>query len=183
MRKAGRANGSNSMRNKWPMLLVGAVLFCCLVSSVAAHRSAHLATVAPAPKRLKIALSCLFAAQFMRQYNFTPLGFKEGDWIWVRYHVGTIPGIEATPRAYNIVIYSRDDKSGFVLDAEPNSLDGFTATRNDYSLRKKRKLWYVIEGEGGFRDYEAVERLVNRLSSQPRYRVQLLPGGKECDSD
>jgi hypothetical protein len=163
--------------------IVTAVLFCSISPNLFASTTKHIEAVS-APERLQMAVSCLFSAKWMRDYFFSSFGgFKEGNWIWVRYQVGAIPGDVPVPGVYYVMVYSRDGRHGFLLETPPNSLGGFTATANDYTLEKTHGRWHVLEGEGGFRDYQVVERWVNHISGQPRYRVQLLPGGKECDSD
>lgn len=169
---------------KLPALAKAIALFCSVVSSVIVANAVHSAKPIIVSKSLQMAVGCLYSASWMRKYFFTSFGgFKEGEAISVRYNLGTISGTERTPGAYNVLFYSKDGKHAFLLDAEPNSRGGFFASENDYTLRQQGSKWHVIEGEGGFRDYEAVERLVNRMSSQPLYRVQLIPDGKECGSD
>lgn len=171
-------------RMKRVAMMTGATALLCLVAlSMFVQGDARSAEATLAPRRLQMAVGCLFATEWMRNYSFTSFGYKKSDWILVRYHVGTIPGDGPTPGAFNVMVYSRDGRYGFLLEAAPNNRGGFFASQNDYSLRKTHGRWHVIEGEGGYRDYEVVERWVNSISGQPYYRVQLLPGGKECSSD
>lgn len=157
-----------------------AVCVCFVVTSAFALTEARPTNSVVVHKRLQMAVTCLFSAKWMRHYFFMSFGrFNEGDWVSARYYVGTIPGMGPTPGAYKILFYAKDGKHAFLLDAEPNGRGGFFASQNDYTLKKNSR-WRVIEGEGGDRDYEAIERLVSRMLRQPVYRVQLLTGGKEC---
>jgi hypothetical protein len=133
-----------------------------------------------APPRLQKAIGCLVAADYIQQYGLKPTGIRVGDLVWVRYGIGSIPGIGGTPGLWNIIIYSQNGQRATLLFADPNHRAGFEAIRNGYNLVKHGSRWAASGGEGGFRDYEAVGRYATVLSRRSRYRVRLLPGGPEC---
>jgi hypothetical protein len=136
-----------------------------------------------APLRLRTAIGCLVEADYVRHYDLEPNGLKVGELVWVRYGVGSIPGIGGTPGLWNIVVYSGNGQRGILLFAGPNQRGGFEAVRNGYDLVRHRSLWIASGGQGGFRLYEAVGRYVTHLSRQPRYRVRLRPGNSECTQE
>jgi hypothetical protein len=113
-----------------PML----VLFTLLVSAFRAH--CGQADKKPAPALLKKVIGCLFAADYVRKYELEPLGLKESDWVWVRYHVGSVPGMSPTPGEIYVVLYSSDSQKGVLLLALPNNAGGFEALRNAYQLTR-----------------------------------------------
>ncbi len=135
------------------------------------------------PPRLTKAVGCLVAADYVRRYDLRWIGLKVGDIGWVRYRIGSIPGIGGTPGLWHVIVYSRDSQRGVLLLADPNRRGGFVAIRNGYRLTKRNSRWSASYGNGGFRDYEAIGRYVTALSRLPRYRVPLVPGGSECTLD
>lgn len=138
---------------------------------------------AVAPVQLRRAVGCLVAADYVQQYGLKTIGLRVGDTVWIRYGIGSIPGIGGTPGVWNIVIYSRSGRRGTLLFADPNSKGGFEAIRNGYDLRKQDSHWSASNGEGGFYDYRAIGRYATVLSHEPRYHVTLAPGGPECTRD
>lgn len=134
------------------------------------------------PGRLKEAIGCLVAAKFIRKYGLKYVGLKVGEWAWVGYRIGSIPGIGGTPGVFNVMFYSSSRKRGILLFATPNDRKGFDAIYNGYHLHKHGSMWTADYGNGGFHLYENVSRFVTKLSKAPRYRVLLTPGGRECGS-
>lgn len=145
-----------------------------------AAQSQRPAKTAPVPAVLKKAVSCLVSAGYVREFSLKPLGLKEGDWAWVRYYVGSVPGMDPTPNEYYVAVYARGGRRGELLEALPNSRRGFEAVRNGYRLWRTGDRWSADEGQGGYVDYQAFGRLATRLAAQPRYWVHLVPGGQEC---
>lgn len=142
---------------------------------------AHAGT---APLRLKEAVSCLVAAGYIRKYGLPYVGLKVGEWAWVRYSVGSIPGIGDTPGVFNVVLYSRDRNRGILLFADLGDKDSFLAVYNGYHLYRHGSSWSADYGNGGFHLYEAVGKFVTTLSrSSPLYRILLTPGGRRCSTE
>jgi hypothetical protein len=181
LRNGKRVSGfaSPERRQAWCLAL------CLLILSIAplgAARQGKAGTEA-APKRLQTAVGCLVAARFVQQDDLTYLGLKVGDWAWARYRIGSLPGMEPTPGLFNVVLYSADGRSGMLLFADPNKQGGFEVILNAYRLHKHGSRWSADYGNGGYVLYEAIGRDVTALSSRPRYRVRLSPGGSECTQD
>lgn len=161
-----------------------ALLFVLLTAvQFAVAQKAASAPTEGAPKRLRRAIGCLVAAPFVQEYGLTPVKLKVGDWAWVRYHVGSIPGLSKTPGEYYIAVYAPDGNHGELLLAVPNNRGGFDAVRNGYYLTKDGLHWTADQGSGGYAVYDAVGRFATHLARQPRYRVQLVPGDSECTSE
>ena len=137
----------------------------------------------PAPAPLKKVIGCLFAADYVRKYDLEPLGLKESDWVWVRYHVGSVPRTSPTPGEFYVVVYSSDSQKGVLLLALPNKAGGFEALRNAYQLSRDQGHWTADEGNGGYVVYEAMGHFVTELFRQTRYRVRLESGGSECSTE
>lgn len=135
------------------------------------------------PKQLQKAIGCLVAASFVREYGLKPVKLKVGDWAWVRYHVGSIPGLSKTSGEFYVAVYDADDTQGELLLAVPDKRGGFDAVRNGYRLTKDGSSWTADEGSGGYVVYDAMGRFATHLAQQPRYHVQLLPGDSECTSE
>lgn len=135
------------------------------------------------PLRLKGAVNCLVKANFVRQYDLSYLGLKVGDWAWVRYQVGSISGVGDTPGVFNIVVYSPDGRKGMLLFADPGESGGFNAIMNAYHLHRHGSKWSADYGNGGYAMYKAIGKFVTELSHRPRYRIQLAPGGNECEAE
>ena len=135
------------------------------------------------PKELKQAIGCLVAAHFVKEYGLKPLKLEVGDWAWVRYHVGSIPGLSKTPGEVYVAVYAADGTHGTLLLAVPNHRGGFDAVRNGYYLSRHGSHWTADEGSGGYVVYDAIGRFATRLVRQPRYRVQLVPNDSDCTSD
>lgn len=158
-----------------------ALAFRCIVvgqaSTQGGKRNEHLV-----PPRLKEAIGCLVAADFIRKYGLKYVGLKVGDWVWVRYRIGSIPGIGGTSGVFNIIFYSSSGKRGILLFAIPNHRKGFDAIYNGYHLHRHGSTWTAGYGNGGFHLYEDVSRFVTKLSRAPRYRILLKVGGQECGS-
>ncbi len=135
------------------------------------------------PKQLQKAIGCLVAAPFVQEYGLKPVKLKVGDWAWVRYHVGSIPGMSETPGEFYVAVYGKDGSQGELLLAVPNKRGGFDAVRNGYYLTKHGSHWTADGGSGGYMDYDAIGRFATRLAQQPRYHVQFVPGDSECTSE
>lgn len=135
------------------------------------------------PKQLQKVIGCLVAASFVQKYGLKPLNLKVGDWAWVRYHVGSIPGLSKTPEEFYVAVYDADGTRGELLLAIPNKRGGFDAVRNGYRLTKDGSSWTADKGNGGYMLYDAMGRFATQLAQQPRYHVQLVPGDSECTRD
>lgn len=135
------------------------------------------------PKQLQKAVGCLVAAPFVQEYGLKPVKLKVGNWAWIRYHVGSIPGLPKTPGEFYVAVYSADGAHGELLLAIPNKRGGFDAVRNGYYLTKDGSHWTADEGSGGYVVYDAIGRFATHLAQQPRYHVQLVPGDSECTSE
>ncbi len=135
------------------------------------------------PKQLQKAIGCLVAAPFVQGYGLKPVKLKVGDWAWVRYHAGSIPGLPKTPGEFYVAVYSADGAHGELLLAIPNKRGGFDAVRNGYHLTKDGSHWTADEGSGGYVVYDAIGRFATHLAQQPRYHVHLVPGDSECTSE
>ncbi len=138
---------------------------------------------AKAPARLREAVGCLVATNFVQQDDLKHLGLKLGDWAWVRYQVGSISGLGDTQGQFNVAVYSADGRNGMLLFAEPNKQGSFDAILNAYRLHRSGSKWTADYGNGGYVLYEAVGRFATGLMHHPRYRIQLLPGGSGCTAD
>jgi len=140
------------------------------------------------PSILAKAIGCLVADKSVRLYGLDYLGLKVDDWAWARYTIGTIPGIEKTPRLVNVILYATDGNRGMLLFAYPNKHGSFDAVANGYRLEKRKVKWIpganwvAGYGNGGYVDYIAISRYATRLEQKPRYRVHLVPGGSNCGS-
>ncbi len=154
-----------------------------LLSSLGLRGGQNKARRMAAPPRLRKAIGCLVAADYVQQYGLKPIGLRVGDLAWVRYGIGSIPEIGGTPGLWNIIVYSQNAQRGALLFADPNRQGGFEAIRNGYNLVKHHSHWTASGGQGGFRLYEAVGRYVTALSAHSRYRVRLLPGNSECTQE
>jgi len=182
------ALASSGGRSHWVGVKRAAIFFVVLALSIpcitvgqvraqGAKANQHLA-----PPRLKEAIGCLVSADFIRKYGLKYVGLKVGEWAWVAYGVGSIPGIGGTPGMFNVIIFAPSGKRGVLLFANPNDGRGFDAIYNGYHLHKHGSTWTADYGNGGFHLYENVSRFVTKLSKIRRYKVLLAPGGKECGS-
>ncbi|MGI0135014.1 MAG: hypothetical protein ACREBW_08675 [Candidatus Micrarchaeaceae archaeon] len=135
-----------------------------------------------APKKLTEVVGCLVAADFVRKYDLSYLGFEVDDWAWARYSIGTIPGLEKTPKLVHVILYAANQHRGMLLLAYPNKRGSFDAILNAYRLERHGMKWIAGYGNGGYADYRAISKYVTRLEQQPRYRVHLVPGGPNCGS-
>ena len=162
------------------------ILVCILILSTlgsALHRvraNGDSVRVRAVPLRLKEAVGCLVAANYVRKYSLPYVDLKVGQWAWVRYSVGSIPGIGDTPGLFNVVFYSPAGNRGILLFADPRDRYSFLAIYNVYHLHRHGASWTADYGNGGFHLYEAVGRFVTRLSRSPLYRVLLTPDGERC---
>ena len=134
------------------------------------------------PTRLKAALECLVTADFVKA-DLKALGLNVGDVASVRYRSGSVPGMLPTPHQIQIAVYSRDQKRGWLLFAEPATGGGFVAIRNAYRLSRQQDKWEAEEGNGGLATYAAMGRLASTLFTSPAFRMQLSPGGGRCRVD
>lgn len=174
-----RSLDQHSMR---PLVMASLIVVLCLLPIWTGVQAAKTEK-GKVPFRLKAAMGCLVKADFVRQYDLNYLRLKMGDWAWVRYEVGSIPGIGGTPGLFNIVIYSPDGRMGMLLFADPDGSGGFNAIVNAYHLHRYGSKWSADYGNGGYVTYEAIGRFVTELSHRPRYRIQLAPGGNECKAE
>ena len=131
------------------------------------------------PERLKGAVGCLVAAEFV-EHDLASLGLHVGDEARVRFRVGSVPGMAPTPGQYYVAVYSADERHGWLLIADPNSGGGFSVVRNAYQLTRIDSVWRADEGNGGLATYGAMSRFASALFRGPRYRVPLLPRTKGC---
>lgn len=179
----GRIPASKSVAFRWIAFMTLLLLLADFDASgsIATQHSESKRTLAPS--RLRKAVACLVAADFVRQDDLKYLGLKVNDWAWVRLRIGSIPGIGDTPGTFNVVMYSSDPRKGMLLFANPNDRGGFEAILNAYHLYKHGSSWTADYGNGGYVTYEAIGRFVTTLSHDTRYRVHLLPGGAECTED
>ncbi len=166
-----------SRTRRGSMLALCFVLLIAVQSAVA--QKADSTTAEWVPKRLQEAIGCLVAAPFVQEYGLKPVKLKVGDWAWVRYHVGSIPGLSKTPGELYVAVYAADGTHGELLLAVPNKRGGFDAVRNGYYLTKHGSHWTADGGSGGYVVYDAIGRFAAHLAQQPRYHVQLVPGDSE----
>ena len=162
------------------LTLMLSALGCALYPARANGVAARAHTV---PVRLKEAVGCLIAADYIRRYALPFVDLKVGEWAWVRYAVGSLPGIGDTPGIFNVVFYSPAGNRGMLLFADPRDRDSFLAIYNGYHLRRHGASWTADYGNGGFHLYQAVGRFVTKLSRRPLYRVLLTPGGRRCRTE
>jgi len=128
-------------------------------------------------------MGCFVATDFIRKYDLEPLGLHKGDWAYVRYYIGSIPGMGSTPDEIHVAIYSADEKRGWLLLAVPNSQGGIEVIHNAYRLTKDDSGWTADEGNGGNATYRAMSRFATWLTTQPLYCVRLQPGKAGCTQD
>jgi len=120
------------------------------------------------------------AAGFV-QDKLKSLGLSVGDQAWVRFYVGSVPGMEPTPGLIHVFLYSDDKRHGLMLLADKNDAGGFVAVRNGYELTKQGSRWNADEGFGGVKTYEIMSRISTRVFlTKPRYRVRLQIGRVGC---
>lgn len=178
----GTIRCSLNQRSVSPLVMVFLFATLCLLPAWTAVQAARTEK-GKVPPRLKGAVGCLVKADFVRRYDLNYLGLKVGDWTWVRYQVGSIPEIGDTPGVFNIVVYSPDGRNGMLLFADPDENGGFNAIMNAYRLHRHGSKWSADYGNGGYVMYEAVGKFVTELSHSSRYRIQLAPGGNECNAE
>jgi hypothetical protein len=108
--------------------------------------------VGSAPDSVTTALGCLVARDFIRPV-LVDLKLTPGRFAWIRYYIGTIPGMEPTPGEFYIAVYSEDGFHGWLLLSFRDPKGKFIAVRNGYRLTKVGSHWNADEGNGGMWTY------------------------------
>src|SRR5271157_1826439 len=85
--------------------------------------------VGSAPDSVTTALGCLVARDYIRP-ALLDLKLAPGRFAWIRYYIGTIPGIEPTPGAFNVAVYSEDALHGYLLLSFRDREGKFVAVRD-----------------------------------------------------
>ena len=150
-----------------------------LLFVTATVRGDDLKQSAEVPKSLNAALGCLVGRGFVKD-NLKDLKLRPGAPAWVRYHVGSIPAMPATPGEFYIAVYSEDDLHGWLLLSFKNEKGEFVSVRNAYRLTKDGSRWNADEGNGGLATYRAMSRFATEFAKSPRYRVKLVPQTQGC---
>jgi hypothetical protein len=135
--------------------------------------------VGSAPKSVTTALGCLVARDFTRPV-LEDLKLAPGRFAWVRYYIGTVPGMEPTPGEFYIAVYSEDGLHGWLLLSFRDPEGRFIAVRNGYRLTKVGSHWNADEGNGGMWTYRVMGQFATELEKSPRYRVKLAPRSQGC---
>lgn len=132
---------------------------------------------------LSKAVSCLMASKLVVEYGLPLASVKKGDWVWARYKVGSVPGMEGGSSWYNVILYSHGGNRGVLLFADPNKRSGFDVIDNAYRLVRHGGRWMADTGWGGNATYTAYGKFAATMEKKPRYRVHLVPGGSDCGPD
>ncbi len=160
----------NSIR----FILLVSLLLCGMPGEAA--ESKHLAE---APQALTSAVACLVSADFV-QHKLDEIGLKMGTSAWVRYHVGSVRGINPTPGVFYVAVYSEDGLHGWLFIADRDPQGNLVPVRNGYRLTRKGTRWVADEGNGGLATYKAMSEFATRLAKSPRYRVKLVAASRDC---
>lgn len=155
------------------MVLVGSLLLAGPVLGGGESKD-----VGSPPTTVTTALGCLVARDFIRT-DLEDLKLAPGRFAWVRYHIGTVPGMEPTPGEFYIAVYSEDGLHGWLL-LSFRERGKFVAARNAYRLTKVGSRWNADEGNGGLATYRAMSKFATRLAATQRYRIGLAPSTKGC---
>jgi len=131
------------------------------------------------PDSVTTALGCLVARDFIRP-ALEDLKLAPGRSPWVRYHIGTVPGVQPTPGEFQIVVYSEDGLHGYLFLSFRDGHGKFVAVQDGYRLTKVGSHWDADMGNGGMWVYKAVGEFVTKLEKSPRYRVKLAPRSEGC---
>jgi hypothetical protein len=130
------------------------------------------------PGSVATALGCLVARDYVRPL-LADLKLAPGRFAWVRYYIGTVPGMQPTPGEFYIAVYSEDGLHGWLLLSFREG-GRFVAVRNGYRLTKVGSRWNADEGNGGMWTYRVMGQFATKLEKSPRYRVKLTPRTKGC---
>jgi hypothetical protein len=131
------------------------------------------------PPSVRAALGCLVARDYIEP-ALEDLKLRPGRLAWVRYYVGTVPGVEPTPGLYHIAVYSEDGRRGYMLLSFRDRRGKFVAVQDGYRLRKVGSHWNADMGNGGLATYKAMGEFAAKLEKSPRYRVKLTPRREGC---
>jgi hypothetical protein len=156
--------------------MIATVILASVLFTNVAVRAADDSTNSPeVPPLLGRAVGCLVTTDYVR-HDLEQLGLKPGDSAWIRYHVGSIPGLTPTPGEYYVAVYTQDESRGWLLIADHRTNGSFVAIRNAYQLKREGARWTADEGNGGLATYKAMSKFAASLFQTPRYRVRLAPG-------
>lgn len=133
------------------------------------------------PPSVTTALGCLVARDYIKP-ALEDLKLHPGRLAWVRYYIGTVPGVEPTPGLIHIAVYSEDGLHGYLLCAYRDRHGKFVTVQDGYRLKKVASHWNADMGNGGMWVYKAVGEFVTKLEQSPPYRVKLAPRTEGCAS-
>lgn len=167
------------IKTRRPGWFVATIIAALVAPAGAREASAPTGRMPSPPSHIAMATRCLVSADFVRE-DLRGLGLNLGETAAISYHIGSIPGMLATPGLMHIAVYAKDQQHGwlFLVDSDPKG--GFVAVRNAYRLTRGANRWQADEGNGGLGTYEAVSRLATKLFSSRRYAVQLVPAKTGC---
>jgi hypothetical protein len=131
------------------------------------------------PASVTTALGCLVARDYIRD-ALVDLKLAPGKFAWVRYYIGTIPGMGPTPGTFHIAVYSEDGLHGYLLLSFRDRHGKFVAVQDGYRLTKVGSHWDADMGNGGMWVYKAIGEFVRKLEKSPRYRVKLASLREGC---
>jgi hypothetical protein len=131
------------------------------------------------PRLVMSALDCVVSIDF-NQRDLAEIGLRPGDLAWLRFHIGSIPGMEPSPGEYQIFIYNNDQSRGLILLALPSRTGAMYPLRNGYRLTRLGVSWNADEGNGGLATYAAMSGFATKVFQSRRYRVRLKPTKQSC---
>ncbi|HWQ56734.1 MAG TPA: hypothetical protein VN442_23815 [Bryobacteraceae bacterium] len=131
------------------------------------------------PPGISRALGCLLNADFVRE-ALASIGLEEDSHATIRFHIGSVPGMQKTPDTRWIAVYSSDGRRGWLFLANPDANGSFIVVRNGYRLTKHALRWSAVEGNGGQATYAAIGRLAASLAQSEGYRIKLAVGRTAC---
>jgi len=155
------------------------VLLSSLLVAGPLFRGEESTDAAAPPASVTEALGCLVARDYIKD-ALKDLKLAPGRLAWVRYYVGTVPGVEPTPGLFHIAVYSEDGRHGYLLLSFRDKQRKFVTVQDGYRLRKIGERWRADMGNGGTVVYRAIGQFAAKLEKSPRYRVRLEPRTLGC---
>jgi hypothetical protein len=163
------------MGQKMNRLPVVVLLMILLFAVLAGQVPLGLAQSSVSSKGIQAVVGCLATKDFVL-HDLEQIGLKPGDSVWIRIHVGSIPGMMPTPGQYYVAMYRRDGSEGWLLMADRDNTGAFVPVRNAYRLRRDGAHWAADEGNGGLATYKVMSRFATALFQSRRYRATIVTG-------
>lgn len=131
---------------------------------------------------LQRAVSCMVSSNRFQVYALTFVNLRLGDLAAAKLYSGSIVDKSYNGKIYNILLYSKNGKRLVVWGIIPDKNDNLEITQTGYLLAKHGDAWHVEEGNGGYRDYEAIEKFATSLSHKPYRLVRVVSQSNACTS-